>query len=256
MVFVDLNITNSVIDSFIRIKEDYFVKNLTYLNEIIDSYVPISKVEKEQIKNKSINFNVFDFFKINEPTHSTLIASLLDPKGNHGQGNIFLKEFLKSIEIDFNDDDIWLVTAEIGRIDILLKCLNRNSVIIIENKSNEAIDQPNQLYRYWYQEMYFPYEFSGKIDDCLNQINNFRIIYLAPRKEKTFDMQSLNKPIDFINNLDLPSCLNSKSIQHLTFSEIIVPWLKKCLILDSLEKENHRIREFIKQYIKLWETNY
>lgn len=54
----------------------------------------------------------------------------------------------------FSDNENWTVTAEKGRVDILLKRTHPHSVIIIENKSNYANDQENQLYRYWHQEIY------------------------------------------------------------------------------------------------------
>lgn len=101
-----------------------------------------------------------------------------------------------------------------------------------------------------------PYEFSGKVEKPLSNAENFRIIYLAPNKGKIYDQQSIEKPVELSHNLSLPLNLKNEEIHHYTFSEIIVPWLNKCNELDSLSKENHRIREFINQYKKLWGVFY
>ncbi len=253
---INNKISSDILTSFIKISEDLFLTNISTFNLIVDDFIPIRQFEKENIKSQSIYFNVFDFFKINEPLHSKLIASLLDPGGNHGQGNLFLLTFFDFLKIEYHDKDVWQVTAEIGRIDILIKCLNRRSVIIIENKSNGANCQPNQLYRYWYQEIYLQFEYNGQITNCLSKNKNFRIIYLAPEIGKNFENHSIERPNELKNQIGLPESLKKDEIEHLTFSNFIVPWLKECLLLNDVHADNQRIREFIKQYIILWEMNY
>ena len=59
----------------------------------------------------------------------------------HGQGKLFLSAFLEYI--GFKKDkgnEEWIVTAEKGRVDVLLRRLNPLGAIIIENKSNWAGD--------------------------------------------------------------------------------------------------------------------
>ncbi len=242
-----MEIYNLVIDSFIKVRDEHYIKSIGLFTNIIDTFIPISDFEKEQIKKKSIYFNVFDFFKINEPLHSKLLGTLLNPYSNHGQGRLFLNEFLKIIGIEYFDEDVWQVTAEIGRIDILIKCLNRPSVIIIENKSNGAIDQNNQIYRYWYQEILLPY---GK--EALNIKRNFRIIYLAPTDSKSFEAHTLEKPKEYSDNLD--DRINSEKILKLTFKNEIVSWLNNCY--EQLPESNFRIKEYVKQYRELWEMKF
>ena len=106
--------------------------------------------------------------------HSFLIANIINPNSEHGQGDLFLKSLLKKLDIEVYENDNWIVTAEIGRIDILIKRENPHTVIVIENKSNYAIDQENQIYRYWYQEIYLP---NKKQLKPISE-ENYHIIYL------------------------------------------------------------------------------
>ena len=115
------------------------------------------------------NFNIFnDLGLISDEVrlHSSIIAALLNPHGTHGQGSIYLSEFLKvlakackgRIKADFLDVDsqslsvqveksIGAVTNETGgRIDLYITDTRHR--IIIENKIY-AGDQSNQLKRYW-----------------------------------------------------------------------------------------------------------
>jgi hypothetical protein len=105
------------------------------------------------------HFNVFKILGIGRrevTTHSPMLAELLNPKGNHGQGAAFLRLFLAEFGINnFKPEGatlkmevhMGLVTEDSGgRIDILIKDLFGN-IIIIENKI-DAGDQANQLQRY------------------------------------------------------------------------------------------------------------
>ena len=88
-----------------------------------------------------------------EVTHSKIIAGFMNPQGSHGQGDLFLRLFLQTIE---NNDKIYLDTSNAkvyteygigvdGRLDIFIE--NGSHGIIIENKVY-AGDQPEQLKRY------------------------------------------------------------------------------------------------------------
>jgi len=48
-------------------------------------------------ENLASEFNIFVFTHPNEPTLSAIIAELLNPNGKHGQGDLFLNEFLSVI---------------------------------------------------------------------------------------------------------------------------------------------------------------
>lgn len=109
------------------------------------------------------NFNIFKILKLEASEvrlHSAFLAELLNPKGNHGQKDVFLKLFIKlfcynnklidtencSVEIEKHTTSISHDFTEGGRIDIVITDKNGQK-ILIENKIYAA-DQKNQLLRY------------------------------------------------------------------------------------------------------------
>ena len=109
-----------------------------------------------------------DYVSTKEIVHSKIIATLLNPSGEHGLGMDFLLKFLKKILIKvpnistpnklngFEPDisDVKVFTEKTirnsRRIDILLMAIigGVKQAIIIENKLNDAVYQPNQLEDY------------------------------------------------------------------------------------------------------------
>ena len=135
------------------------------------------RLQKEEKEGE--NFNVFSALNICSDEmrlHSRLLATLFNPKANHGLGNEFLRQFLvTAIKVDDNyithcNESIAeryvgeLTETTGGRIDIILE--DGKHGIIIENKIY-AGDQPNQLLRY---HNYGVKQFGE---------NNFKLVYLT-----------------------------------------------------------------------------
>ena len=135
------------------------------------------RLQKEEKEGE--NFNVFSALNICSDEmrlHSRLLATLFNPKSNHGLGNEFLRQFLvTAIKVDDNyithcnesiaERYVGEVTETTGgRIDIILE--DGKHGIIIENKIY-ACDQPNQLLRY---HNYGVKQFGE---------NNFKLVYLT-----------------------------------------------------------------------------
>jgi len=106
------------------------------------------------------NFNIFELMGLESrevKTHSRFIAELLNPKGSHGQGILFLELFLSQMQIEGIDSTKARVeiekfagwknedATEGGYIDIIIR--TENFAVILENKIY-AGDQENQLLRY------------------------------------------------------------------------------------------------------------
>lgn len=224
------------------------------LKEVLSSFSLLLKSYKKENRKKSIGFNVLDFFSIDEKTHSYIIAYLLNPNEDHGQGRLFLNLFLKRLGVllPAAEEDEWVVTAEKGHVDIMLRRDQPHSIILVENKSNNADDQPNQLYRYWHEMIFLPnrhkenpIQFISDHSDC------YKIIYLAANGFKQFSLDSVTKPKNLPKNLNsdkLPELL--EKIDKWSFSKDIVDWLEDSC--KKLDKENHRLREFITQYLEFW----
>lgn len=108
------------------------------------------------------SFSVFDYIRLDENRLSKIIADLLDPRGSHGQGSMFLKLFLEQLPADRTLPLNWKELAEkanvftefpavnkekrFRRIDILIQ-LSPSFGIGIENKP-WAKEQADQLADY------------------------------------------------------------------------------------------------------------
>jgi PD-(D/E)XK nuclease superfamily protein len=140
------------------------MEQLQNIEFLLNEAGKIVKHQKEVSRLRGENFNIFSILKMEtkeNATHSAFIHELLNPKGSHLLGSVFLKLFLEQIKypiyLDFNldsaqtniehhisqrDDD----AKTGGRIDILIWD-KYNNFISIENKI-DAGDQDYQIERY------------------------------------------------------------------------------------------------------------
>lgn len=199
---------------------------LQHVSIISKKYDDIAKITGE-------NFNVFSIMSMesNERyTHSAFLGELLNPKGSHSQGSVFLKLFFNEIitlneieNFDFEnakvilEEHIGLIDEEYskgGFIDIVIK--DNNNVIVIENKIY-AGDQKNQLLRY------------------KKHYKNCKMFYLnlfgeEPSKESSGNLES------------------GHDFYIISYYSEIINWLRKC---HKETVEQPIIRETIKQYLYL-----
>lgn len=225
-----------------ELDDELFKNNLN----ILDNFQAIEIQAKQKNKEESCDFNMLRLFSIGETMHSQLLANFLNPNSEHGQGNLFLFEFLEKIGIERPELGQWIVTAEKGRIDVLLKRVHPHSVVIIENKSNFAVDRDNQLYRYWYQEIYYPnrhlsFDYSSKHPE------KYQIIYLTPADWKQPVSNTFEKPLQWPINLPKRMPMDPSIWK---FNKEIIEWLNQSIV--GVSRTNHRLIEYIKQYIEYW----
>lgn len=175
--------------------------------------------------SSGFHFNIFEILNLstNEVrTHSAFISELLDRKGRHGQGDVFLRIFLSLIEIQNFDTENSRVEIETyigeinddktegGRLDIFIATKNSPN-IIIENKIY-AVDQTNQLLRY------------SNFDPSAT------LIYL------TLDGRNSSERFE------------GQNVIALSYSQDITRWLEECMLIT-----NHIpvIKETLSQYLNL-----
>jgi hypothetical protein len=136
------------ISKFKNFREEYFDKN----------------------KQFAFEYNIFKILNKNRPEeniHSPFIKSLLDCNGDHGQGDLFYRLFIKTILKDgdtmpfilSNIKDYYVKNEEFvknsddesGRIDIFIESRNHEKkfVIIVENKWDSPDSCDNQIYKYY-----------------------------------------------------------------------------------------------------------
>ncbi len=97
--------------------------------------IKVLEMQYKRVADSSVDqFNIFSILHKSHDEvklHSKFIYELLNPNGSHMQGDMFLKLFLKEVDILFEMDNV-SVYREKDNIDILIK--TKNKAIIIENK--------------------------------------------------------------------------------------------------------------------------
>ena len=190
---------------------------------------------KKLLINTNINdpmnsneFSAFEYINLHEVLMSTIFKDLLNPRGKHGQGSLFLDEFLSLLEIEnpVLTERFSIITEALTshldsnrRIDILLNWGNKFA-IGIENKPY-AIDQNNQLSDYSKQ-------LSKEFND------NYVLVFLSNRSP---DVSSIEKDM-------AESLTKQKKFIHLGFNDIII-WLEKSKEKVKLPKITHYIEDLI-----------
>jgi len=246
----NVQLNKDLIDNLVKLFKSFSNEVNENLFQIVQSAVVIHKLSEKQNEQTSCDLNVFRMFGVGETMHSFILAHLLNPNSDHGQKYLFLNIFLDLLGIKrLSDNENWIVTAEKGRIDILLKRNHPHSVIVIENKSNYAGDRENQLYRYWYWEIY---KAIGNIHLSEDYILNppkeyYQLIYLTPTNMKVPSSNSLSRPSNW--DIKLPKVVPIKT-KELIFSDFIVTWLN--IALERIPIQNYRLKEYIKQYVEFW----
>lgn len=203
---------------------------LKQVEKIIEKYDAIDKVTGGK-------FNIFTILERDrsETRHSRFLAELLDPKGSHGQGKVYLELFYETLEEEFKErwlgqnvsfnletftDKALVYTeqsnGENGLIDIIIETTTH--AIIIENKIY-AGDQDKQLERYAQSK----------------KNKSILIIYL------TLDGHQPSQN-------SLGDGVKVENVVLLSYAIHIIKWLKAC-INESVTLP--AIRETLVQYVKL-----
>lgn len=174
-----------------------------------------------------------------EMMHSSVIASLLDTRGSHGQKCRFLELFLGCLPERFKSFDasgartacerhIGQKTEDSGgRVDI---CIENSSgqMIVIENKIF-AGDQEHQILRY--------VEFlrGGPLNRDRDGVE-FPVLYLTPDG---------HSPSDDSTQTDGMQCRCGEDYVCISYRDVIVPWLDKCI--NEMEEKPH-LKEHLTTY--------
>lgn len=218
---------------------------LSQISQIVERHEEIQRLKGE-------NFNIFSIMKMESDevrTHSRFLADLLNPKGSHGQGDIFLEKFVEVLDKkDFSipienekekqDEDkeiTWQIkdfetekanifvekdTGKFGRIDILIQSDNKQ--IAIENKIY-AGEGNEQLKRYG--------KYLGIVDkEKYQKQQDKELLFLTLWGDKSDNEENFQ---------------NYKSI---SYNKDILKWLKECrkeVVTLPL------VREGISHYINL-----
>ena len=209
---------------------------------------------KKEKSKRGEDFNVFKIMHVENDevrTHSAMLAALMDPKGTHSCGTVFLELFCQQLQnfvcdskysnfvfdstnatvnIEKSIGGISRDKEEGGRMDILIESGNvqgdKTKAIIIENKIY-ASDQTKQLYRY--------YQFAEQKYGLENSL----ILYLTLDGHSPHDISVTGSSRKMKKNEDY-FCIS--------YRDFIRPWLQKC---TEKAFDKPLVRETIIQYRNL-----
>lgn len=209
------------------------------MKELLEQTTKIIKRQNELKKLRGENFNIFSILKMESKenaTHSAFLGELLNPKGSHLMGNLFLQHFInialpKPLGIEKNNSkpvfDVTKANLKLekyvgernddnrtgGRIDIYLFDDNGHS-ISIENKIY-ADDQNVQIERY-----------------VNHNKNKNRVVYLDLWGNEPSEKSMGDLKVD-------------KDFYSISYKKEIIDWLELCLKESA---DQPILRESIKQY--------
>ncbi|MDM1501915.1 PD-(D/E)XK nuclease family protein [Myroides marinus] len=189
------------------------------------------------------NFNTMDFVRWDENKVSEIIGFLLNPKGGHDQGSVyldlFLRQFVPSIRLTDKEEVAVILedrTFEDRRIDIVLSYRNYQKVIGIENKINlKTKDQENQVTDY----MCFLEEI---VKDKHVDENNYMLFYLTPKGRELSE--------DSVNKEKAQQWKEEGKLACINYEDHIIPFLEDCIKETSNERVRYFITDFRKQLIE------
>jgi len=204
-------------------------------------------------------FNIFgsentDF--LNENGHSLFLKRLLSPNGKHGQGDLFLKRFVKDVlGKPFDETQKWYSEEEVkagtGRVDLYIH--SNELSIVIENKIG-ATDQDAQLYRYWRNKIYG--ENNMKYDHIFDNERWKRgvLVYLTPDGIRPSDDAMQRPYCSGTKYTGFPDELPMDKITRISYKKDIRNWLCNCLRKID-RNENPRLHSVLEQYVE-WIEKY
>jgi hypothetical protein len=145
---------------FNNIRINYKNTNITNYKYNVDDYNIFFnryKIESNSNKKKGKLCNIWEIAQVgrNEVKNSSILAWFFNENSTHGQGNIFLNEFIKHLDLNYKEDFIHNYSTHIeycpiddssSRVDIVIE--NSKFIIFIENKidSSEHTEQTKRYY--------------------------------------------------------------------------------------------------------------
>ncbi len=186
----------------------------------------IRHYEKALSSARGERFCLFAILRIEHDevrTHSRVLGELLNPRGSHGQGAVFLKHFFAELEINGFDAEPAQVELEVslgpfGRLDIEIRSGNRS--IYIENKICAELHS-DQLIKY---HRHNP---------------EAKLLFLTLQDED---------PADWAVNPAYRRESFRKVFQKINYKENILRWLESCRKEATTAPG---VREVITQYMQL-----
>ena len=217
-----------------------------FFAEIAPRLETAQTLDDELDRQLARRFNVFRYLRTDEKGFSRMIADLLDPAGDHGQGAAFLKLLTDRLDFawDVNPTDLGSAKVQMERridggrrIDIVVEI--GSHCLAIENKSNSAVDQEDQVEDYlgWLKREY---------DYSL-------LVYLSPAGDGPSETSVARETIKGLRTATprrfvIMSCDSSSETSDDGFDELrskfsLVDWLADCRRNCDVDRLRWYLRE-------------
>lgn len=206
---------------------DNFFSNLRFRLDIFQEY------KKQTDVYLASDFNVFEYIQPNENRLSDIIADLLNPDGKHGQGDLFLNEFLRMIDASRQyeaqkvnvkrEDPTRYIMNPFRRIDIIIDFDSGDFGIGVENKP-WAGEQQDQIRNYK--------------EHLEKKYKSFILVYLSGDGSEP---QSIGKD-------EREALKQNGRLKVLTYFDDVKNWLESCYKECKAEKVRWFLTDFI-EYI-------
>ena len=203
-------------------------------------------------KQLAPDFTIFDYISTNEVGLSLIIADLLNPKGRHGQGEVFLRLFIDSFLGWMNEDEHTLGT-------LLLKNIKNTQLSVEEttwkSQSRRRMDiylynqiDTSSSYGICIENKPYAYDQDNQLTDYATELkkrhgDNWHIIYLNHSGTSPSECS--------VTATDLKDWTENKHFTALKYSDLI-DWLSSC----KNGSQSHRVTDFIEQFIQYIEREF
>ena len=204
-----------------------------FLNTLQTKITATNEVRNQFGKILAPDFNIFDFWYIDENKTSEILAHFLNPHATHFQGDIFLRLFLNYFKLDFDyneKDKISVecehITHQKRKIDVVIRKNQFEKIVGIENKIYHwTKDQDNQVKDYI---------------DYLEKVtkDNYCLLYLSPAG-KTISNSS-------ISSEDIQNYTNLGKLKIINYEDDIIQLVHQF----ALHCESERVRFFLLEFEK------
>lgn len=208
-------------------------KELSYFFSRIEFVINIAEEAQKKLNNYlAIEFNVFDIISPDENRLSDIIADLLNVKGSHGQGDLFLDKFLdfnnivkfydlRNVKI-IREGSTTFIEQYQRRIDITLDFQDGLFGIGIENKP-WAGPQDDQLKHY-------NTHLKKKFND------NYILIYISG--------DGSDPPITSIDDCEKHDLRSKEKLKIISYSPNLKNWIRQCFEVCRSEKVRWFLHDF------------
>ena len=217
-----------------------------FFAEIAPRLETAQTLDDELDRQLARRFNVFRYLRTDEKGFSRMIADLLDPAGDHGQGAAFLKLLTDKLEFaqDVTPSDLSNAKVQMERqidggrrIDIVVE-IDSKHCLAIENKSNFAGDQERQV--------------ADDLDWLKGEYRSSLLVYLSPTGDgptkksvarETIEELGKTMPRRFVIMPCDQDATSNDEFDNLRLQFSLVDWLADCRRNCDVDRLRWYLRE-------------